>query len=318
MGGIGFVLVTHSNQQQIRRLVARLDGIFDHPPIALHHDFGKCALDISEFPNVKLVQPHFSTRWSHISVVRATMAALRLLYTADAGPDWFCVLSGADYPVRSADAVLADLEAGECDAYVQHELLYPGKCSTHLSTCEPVIKRHAAIPITKALLENCMDRYVNFPVRVPWITRRGRRSFKFYVFRYERGVRLLSPFSDKFRCYIGQNWFTANRRAARYMLAWTDAHPEFARALQDRPCPEETYFQSILGNSGLKLSQQTFRYVDWSEGGDHPKSLDVSDVPAIEASGAHFARKFSPDSPALDLLDAGFAIDLRRSAQLRG
>jgi hypothetical protein len=31
--------------------------------------------------------------------------------------------------------------------------------------------------------------------------------------------------------------------------------------------------------------------------------LDPTDLPAMLASGAHFARKFAPDAPVLDALD---------------
>jgi hypothetical protein len=71
-----------------------------------------------------------------------------------------------------------------------------------------------------------------------------------------------------------------------------------------RAVPEEAFYQTAICNqTGLRLSEDNKRYADWSLGGDHPKFLDVGDLPAIVASRAHFAKKFRPGSPVLTLLD---------------
>jgi hypothetical protein len=48
------------------------------------------------------------------------------------------------------------------------------------------------------------------------------------------------------------------------------------------------------------------RFIDWSLGGHHPKTLGMEDVPRILESGAHFARKFdmAQDPDVLDAIDA--------------
>ena len=41
---IGFVILSHNNPQQLRRLVLCLQQAYDNPPIAIHHDFGQSSL----------------------------------------------------------------------------------------------------------------------------------------------------------------------------------------------------------------------------------------------------------------------------------
>jgi hypothetical protein len=53
----------------------------------------------------------------------------------------------------------------------------------------------------------------------------------------------------------------------------------------------------------LRICNDHKRYEDWNEGGSHPKWLEVSDVPKIRASGAHFARKVRSDGVVQDLID---------------
>jgi len=76
-------------------MTKRLSELFDEPPIVCHHDFSKCQLDRDLFPkNVQFVEPFIVTKWGRISVVRAGLAAIRLVYSSKQPPDWFYLLSG--------------------------------------------------------------------------------------------------------------------------------------------------------------------------------------------------------------------------------
>jgi hypothetical protein len=122
---IGFVLLTHSHPRQIARLLARLNQLFDHPPIACHHDAGQCAFpDAARTPNLRLVEPHIVTQWARFSIVEATVRAIALLYERGPGPDVFIVLSGADYPITNAARIRLDVNGA--DAFIEHERLEPG------------------------------------------------------------------------------------------------------------------------------------------------------------------------------------------------
>ena len=78
---IGFVILSHNNPQQLRRLVLCLQQAYDNPPIAIHHDFGQSSLRQEDFPSdVQFVAPHLKTRWGKFSLVAAALRALELLY----------------------------------------------------------------------------------------------------------------------------------------------------------------------------------------------------------------------------------------------
>src|SRR6266536_3434463 len=94
---IGFVILSHSDPPQLKRLVGALIRTYDDPGIVVHHDFGQCGLSSDDFPQeVTFVQPYLRTQWAHISVVHAFLVALRELYNRHR-PDWFILLSGSDY-----------------------------------------------------------------------------------------------------------------------------------------------------------------------------------------------------------------------------
>ncbi len=288
MGKIGFILLTHTEPKQILRLIRRLSELYGNPPIALHHDFGKCPLDVTAFRNVKVVTPFIPTQWGDFSVVTATLEAMKLLRADPSLPEWFAVLSGADYPVKRPELVIADLESGGADTYLDY-------VPVHLGT----MSRWG---------QEMFQRYVQIPIMIPRITPAGIRRTKFLITN-ERLTSLLTPFSTKFRCFAGANWFTLNRKAVEYVLEWHNKNRFLENHLYKIPVPEEAYFQCILCNQSIvRVDKNYYRYIDWRGQANHPRTLDCGDLDEILRSGAHFARKFSPDDEVLDRLDESLGL----------
>jgi hypothetical protein len=260
---IGFVLLTHHKPHMIHRLINKLNAMFDHPPIACHHDFSKCDLSVEALPeNVSLVQPHVEISWGEFAEVEGTARATQLLYENPAtSPDWFVFLSGTDYPIKPAKQILQDLKSSSCDAFIHCELIQAGA-------------------FQHAWQELCYSRYC---AKDP------------------------SFFSSEFKCYAGHQWFCASRRAAEYIIDFHTTQTALAEHYHDTVHASESYFQCVLANAPhLNLNNETWRYIDWSAGGQHPKTLGLNDLPKLLASHAHFARKFDADTAALilDQLDA--------------
>lgn len=282
-----FVLLTHRQHLAVQRLVARLLAMFDEPTIVCHHDFGKVPLDTLSFPAVAFVRPHHDTTWGRMSVVRAILAALRIGLNSPREPEWFVLLSGADYPIRKAEQIERELTEGGYDAYVQHEWIQPRR-------------------FERAWQQECYERYYGRTVKLARVERRRRLRWRVHHIHSRRIPGFGSPFSDEFRCYAGETWFTANRCAVRYVLEFHVHNPPLARWYERKSNVDESYVQTILGNApGLRLCGDPKRYTDWSEDEPHPKTLTLEDLPTMVQSGAHFARKFEPgmSSALLDQLD---------------
>jgi hypothetical protein len=285
MINIGFLLQTHNKPHQTRRLIERLVTLYDHPRIVCHHDFSQCDLDTSGFPEcVQFVRPHIPTGWGRISSVAATIAALRLLMDSAAAPDWFIILSGADYPVASPDVVRADLEHSNADALLYHFPVDPANPKT-------------------AWERTCIQRYLHKVVHVHYLNRRLRLSWR--PIRLPRWLsRPLLPFSKSFRCFAGPNWFSGNQKVAHRLIKYFDTKPALARHYARLWCVDESYFHCILGNdASVRLINDNKRFTEWEEGSPHPKMLTLAHLPKILASGCHFARKFDIDRHP-DVLDA--------------
>jgi len=291
---IGFVLLAHDKAAQLRRLTQRLDELYPGAPIACHHDFSKTPLDGITFPEqVRFVQPHIVTGWGQISVALAFREALRLLYSNQDAPDWFVYLSGSDYPVRAPGDVLRDLESGGADAYIDHrQVVHPFVPDQNVRYAESSFCSKEWVPLA-------YGRYVAIPLWVPGFSLARRKRTKIYLgqLRSERVVRWLTPFDGNLRCYGGEAWFTANRRAAKVLLADSETNRKLHKHFARKFIPDEALYHTILCNQpGLRVAPMNYRYIDWSGGTHHPKLLGMEDLPRIFESGAHFARKFDLDS----------------------
>lgn len=282
---LGFVLVTHTNPDQIYRLINTLNRMFEHPPMACHHDFSKCMLQTDALPaNVKFVQPHRVTGWANFTFVEAMIAALQLLYSGETGPDWFLLLSGADYPIKPAGQILEDLANAQADAYIHHRLIDVDEASHRWDRL-------------------CVKRYLTAPLLPATFRQWPRLYFKLRL--SPRLSRHFLPFSNEFRCYAGSGWFYGNRHVAAEIvqsLRQKKLVSHYRRTL----APDESFFHTILANAPhLRLDNHACRFADWSAGGPHPKILTTDDLPNIIASRAYFARKFdlAVDSAVLDELD---------------
>ncbi|MEO7933698.1 MAG: beta-1,6-N-acetylglucosaminyltransferase [Chthoniobacterales bacterium] len=302
MPTLGFVLLVnpHSPLSQTERLIRTLNRMFDFPPIACHHDFGKSQEFIQNLPdNVKVVRPHVNTRWADFSCIEAAVKALRLLYSGEKTPDWFIYLSGADYPIKPAATILSDLAASPYDAHIEH-------LAVDKLTPTPSNPFHPEGYKGPHWLRYCHKLFCSRRLRVPWISRHLRLTSRAYWLEHPFFTTGQLPFSDTLRCFAGEAWFCANRKSAQAILGFYDTDTKLAPHYRKVLVPEESYFHTVLANApGLKLSQDHLRYIDWTHGGSSPKILTSNDLPRMMATTAHFARKFAPaaDPFILDRID---------------
>jgi hypothetical protein len=304
---IGFAIVSHKHPEQLLRLVNTLNAMFDAPPIACNHNFSMCPLQPEVFPsNVRFVIPHVNARWGHISIPLAALSALRLLRQYGQ-PDWFILLSGSDYPVRPAHEILHDLSTTEYDAFLDHREVRLNA----LALAGPVVqhgyerpewvgeadRRYCAYcfslpwPSPKRLLSGCLPFWEKrVPIRHPGLIR--------VIERLQPRLTVCRPP----KIFAGDFWFEANQKAINRLL--DPSLEKLVRFYERKVIPDESIFHTALCNhTALKICTDNKRYADWTGGGSHPKWLDLSDVPKIIASGAHFARKFLPGGRVQEYID---------------
>jgi Core-2/I-Branching enzyme len=299
---IAFAILSYDQPEQLLRLVKTLNKMFDSPPIGCHHNFDQCLLDETIFPaNVDFIRPHINTRWGHITTPLAALKIFSFL-AKKYQPDWFVLLSGSDYPVRKAEEIIEDLSRTDFDAFldsrnIESEAPPPGQTAEH-GFARP------------GWIEIAHSRYSGYRYWLPYPSGvklfSGSIPFRKRFFSIKEGqmrkVLDLVGISRPAQIHGGEFWFHANQKAISRLLS--PALQPFWRYYRNIEIPEESAFHSALCNmKDLRICNDHRRYSNWENGGEHPKWLDVADVPRIIASGAYFARKFLPDGRTQDLID---------------
>jgi hypothetical protein len=286
---LGFLVLSHHKPYQTLRLTRCLTSQFPEARIVCHHDFSRSRLEVADLPrSVELVQPYLRTQWGHFSLVRATLAGLRVLFDAPATPEWFVLLSGADYPLKPAAEIRDHFLNSAFDAHMNSVLV------------------DSAGP--RAQQMDYPERFLSAAFWWGQLSPRCRPTWRQFKLRGRFVERYVLPFHSGLRCYAGSQWFAANRRAAEHILATHQANRALRYHYRWRFGSDESYFHTILCNApGLRVKNEWTHLVKFVDDGpvDTPKTFTSADLEALSTASQPFARKFDEhiDAEVLARLD---------------
>lgn len=286
MGRIAFMIIAHNTPNQMRRLIARLR----HPG---HHFFGHvdAKSDIAPFqsaaaaPDVTFLEPRRKVYWGDFTASQVTLDLAAAAMQAEDRFDYFVVLSGADHPLATAEAI---------------DRFFERRAGTEFMSVVPIPAPVWGKPISR------VEDYHLSPGR-HWTMRAGYRLLEKAGLTpikrdYRKALGGLQP-------YGGAHWWAMTRSATRYLLDFAAAHPRFVRFFHNCLIPDEAFFQTIMANSPFAdRIRRSLTYTDWSAGGAHPTLFGMQHLPLLEKAmvapapsvfgeGAYlFARKFADDA----------------------
>jgi hypothetical protein len=284
---IGFSILSHKEADAVYiELINQLKR-FENYSIAIHHDFDKSKLNpiIYTDENIHLVKDYVNTQWSHVNNIEALIKTFKILY--DQGCDWYVTLSANCFPSKSQKELIAFLSSSNFDGYIEHNNIW----TNHF---------YFYVYFRKAF-------NTKYLFKIPFISKKG--SFYWKAIRRKRKTDE-KIFNDNFIPYHGSDWFMINRKSMEFILSsqekikiMTSYFKEVNKGPDLNVCPPEVIFQTILANNpSLKLSQNNYRYIDWSNSKNwHPNVLSLNDLSKILNSDSFFVRKMDAES-SLDLM----------------
>ena len=302
---IGFVILSHEGASKLARLVGALRREYPGCAIAVHHDFSQANLDRATIGgDVLWVEDWRRTGWAKWSVVAGALSAFELLFK-QSGIDWFVLLSASDYPIALGAEVMKELEAAECDAFLDLRPLNPGApAKARLIGEKSVHTGQFDNPLTNALKRRF---YLSPQFWLPIL--RTRPKLRLGKLTWRPRVEGRNPFrGGALHCFYGDHWFIANRKSVAAILDPNPANLRLRRHYRSRTQPDESYYQTVLANTpGLVICRDNRRFAEWNGGGAHPMALTRDQLPDMLASGAFFARKFDAGAAVLDDIDRALA-----------
>lgn len=300
----GFVILSHEGAAKLARLVAALRREYPGCAIAVHHDFSQVGFGRDSVgDDILWVENWRRTGWAKWAVVEGALSAFELLLSkTDA--QWFILLSASDYPIRKGAAVVAELEAATCDAFLDlrplsrdssPSAILVGEANQQLGQFDN--------PGTLAIKRRF---YLSPQLWLPILRTKPRRRLGKLTWRLPFEGR--HPFRQGLGCFYGDHWFMANRKAVAAIVDPNPTNLRLRRHYRNRTQPDESYYQTVLANTpGLIICRDNRRFTEWNGGGAHPMALTSTQLPEMLASGAYFARKFDENSRVLDEIDTFLA-----------
>lgn len=288
---LAYLLLCHNTPDHTGRLVEALTA--EGNDIYVHLDAkSDLPINLPAGTAVSYVDDNVPVYWGEFSQVQAILLLMKLALRSTTEYDYLVLLSGSDYPVRSQAYIKSFFQKNYGCEFINtvkmpNEQL--GKPLTRLTEFRPGSDRRMLKPASELLVRLSRLAGGGYP----------RRD-------YRRALSGLTP-------YAGSTWWALTAGACRHILTFCDAHARFVDYFKCTLCPDEMFFQTIIGNSGFaEKIRHNLTYVDWDRFGPpfpawiNPWHLEhfranrpLHEEDAYGEGELLFVRKFRDDSVSL-------------------
>jgi len=229
-----------------------------------------------KYPGVK-VYSRYRVNWGGNNHLKAILLLVEEALRDGMG---YChLITGQDYPLMSAEALLAEGEK---------QVSYLDSVKLPRSDWK----------------DGGYDRlaYYNFFDLFNGRTKWGRRMIH-YIVAIQRIVSFNRKIPLDIPYYGGMTYWSLTRECLEYAMRYAAEHPRFMKAFDHSFCAEELFFQTVLLNSPFRdlIVNGDRRFIVWVfRDGNNPATLDERDYANATASPAFFMRKIAyPQSEQL-------------------
>lgn len=294
-----YLILSHADVPLLERLVGLIRRTSPASLVLVHHDRSKTPLPRDFYAgdaSVAVLAPSLAGDWGSFALVDMVLLGLRYLREAAVRYDYVTLLSGADYPIRPLREFEAALVASP-DGMMGLEDMPPGILDRYEFAWYRLPR-----PMENGLTHRIVGRLAGLNRKQPFLRfQSGRVGCRI-------GVRPRASALEGLHIYKGSQWWALSSRAVATIETFIAGRPGYVDWFRRHSLiPDEAFFHTIVFNAGgLNVARDDGRYIRWTrpESGS-PDRLDLTDVPALRASGKFFARKFAGDAsgPILDALD---------------
>jgi len=233
---IAYLFFAYKNPKLIERAIQRLTS--ENSAFFVHID---AKIDINQFAelrgdNVYFTRERLTVHWAEFTGVEAILLLMREALFAPGDFDYFVLMSGSEYPLRSKEYIEKFFEENRGQEFItMAKTDAPGDPLLRLNTLR--------YPSTRPVL-----RFASRMLAKIGLARRD----------YRKHLRNLEPYS-------GITWWALSRDACQYILEFNQSDHVLNKFLKYTFAPEEIYIHTILGNSPLKSNiRANLLFEDWS------------------------------------------------------
>ena len=290
---IAYIISAYKLPEQLVRLVKRLNT--DDTSFFIHIDkkakreiFTQAYESLKPFRNVFFLKRHVC-KWGDFGHVRATLKGIRQAMKQEIKYDYFYLITGQDYPIKSNRQIQEFLENSDGQSYIEYS---------------------SSIYLPKHWYERISYWHINPGKYYLVFPRESDLNSPILNYAYNHLVKSI-PYRRKlplnFEPYFGSSYWCLSNECIKYVYDFLAKNKHFEKFFKYVNIPDEIFFQTIILNSPLKvkLIDNGLMYIDFSAGGRHPAILTKENFDKLMDSSDLFARKFdfTIDPDILDMID---------------
>lgn len=297
---IAYLILAHDHPLQLRRLTHTLHDFDDRIFIHINKQSNiQLFSEVAQQPHVSIIPNRVSVHWGGFSMVNAMLNLLREARAHPTPFDYYCLLSGSDYPIRSNEYIHLYLKN-----HNDYEFI-------NIVDANRKEKMHLLPRLQYFVFERGLTRHTLFNTLL--------FQYNYKILRASFLKRNYQKYLSGMKPYIGDAWWVLSERAIDYIFKFMERHPKTVNFYRHTTHPLEMFFHTILGNSPLADQvMDNVTYTHWLPKADSPSVITDDHIDYLEtrlsqtASESErkellFARKFAPASQALmDRIDADF------------
>jgi hypothetical protein len=279
---IAYLILTHGNFNHLDRLIKAINDAGVN--IYIHVDKKTKINFKSDLPNVYVLEDDQRVKvyWTGISTVIAILNLLKYAQTHQE-PDYYILLSGVDYPIRSKPFL--------------RQLLAQKKEYITL------------VDVSASSPHKPLYRFENFYME---FNRKGRGLDYYFCKTVERIARELGiKRKFDFKPYAGPCWFALTKECIRYLLESIANNPKMFNFFKYSFNPDESLIHSFIGNSPFRDKVAfSLTYNEFLNGNASPEIIGDRHIELFKQHTVFedehqlklvpcFARKFEDDAEEL-------------------
>ena len=273
-----YLILAHHQPAHLARLVKAIscDWAYVFIHIDAKFDILQFKKLISEDKNITFLKENqrIKVNWGGFSQVAAILNLLRAALSSGRSFDRYCLLSGADFPIKDIDYIQAQFATQQEFIRIDRPL---GASSKHRQSKN--VKRFY---------------FRDYPqLGGNWISGIMPRNS-----------------NGKIKLYHGSQWWALTDEFIKYTFSFLRDNPDYIDFYKYTNASDEIFFHSIIKHSPfsenithdfekmaclsdfMNVNEYGCHYIIWEKGARSPKVLDASDIIFLVNSKALFARKF--------------------------
>lgn len=280
---ISYLILAHKDPEHMGRLISALDN--GDNAFFIHVDrkvpIERFTRAIPPSPNIMFLRKRKTCPWGGFNIVIATTLLLREAFAQPMKSDYYVLLSGTSYPIKSNAAITDFFNRHPGRQYLRY---------TKVNDCP--------------FLQGKITRYHFHDMHL---------RIAGYIEKILSRILPERSFLSGMTPYFGSQWWALSHECISYMLSFIDYNPRYVKFYRFAGIPDEMFFHTIVLNSdylqhtntAVSLTKwdavdtpvpeagETINYIDWSVSREQPAILDERDFEQLQNSPMLFARKFA-------------------------